>query len=190
MGCLTPLGRAKIRRAVPTALVFLAAIGLVGCGDGKAGRSVALSVRITSGIAPEVAILRYTLRCDPTGGDMPNRTALCRMIAVHPKAMLYPGQVLSPCVGGVSTPQISVSGTWRGRSVHNDAGAPMCYWPGGGVSALAYWAAAEAPQYLSVAALRLHCDEDPSLQKTPIPWARVRACLLALPPQWHYTPYK
>jgi len=145
MGCLTLLGRAAIRRAVLIALVSLSGVALVGCGSGKARPGAVLSVRITSGIAPEVDILRYTLRCDPTGGDMPNRTALCRMIALYPKAMLYPGLVLSPCDGGVSTPQISVSGTWRGRSVHNDAGAPMCYWPGGGVSALAnQWGRSEA----------------------------------------------
>jgi hypothetical protein len=187
MGCLAPLGRAASRRAVLIVLVSLTGAVLAGCGSNRPESSVVLSVRIMSGVAPDGEILRYALRCGPTGGDMPNRTVLCRMIAAHPQAMLYPGQTLSVCDGGAGTPQVSVSGVWHGRSIHNDPGVPMCDWPGG-VSALAYWAAAETPHYLPLAALRLRCDEDTSLQKRPIPWGRVRACLSALPPHWHNGP--
>lgn len=115
---------------------------------------------------------------------MPNRITLCRMIAVHPEAMLHPGVPRSVCSGGPGRPQVTV----KGRAFRRDvslAGSPMCDWPGG-VSALAYWAAAEtrlpaadASHYLEVASVR--CDEDEALLKPPVPWARVSACLSAQP---------
>ncbi len=154
--------------ALLTGAIWLAAVLLTACGNG-ANTGAVISIRIQNG--PDALDRRFTLRCNPTGGDMPNRTALCRMIAKHPQAMLYPGDEQSVCIGGIGIPpSVSVSGTWRGRHVRRSHRV-MCEWPGG-AGALAYWAAAVSPRYLPVAAVRLHCDEDPSLQTTPI-WASV-----------------
>jgi hypothetical protein len=159
------------------------ALVLAGCGSSHAVR---LSVKIVSGFGAQARHQHFTLRCNPTGGDMPNRITLCRMIAAHPKAMLHPDQPRSGCTGGVGMPQVTVTGSAVSREV-SLSGSPMCDWPGG-VSALAYWAAAEAGQssaetkhLLRVASVRLRCDEDAALLKRPTPWARVRACLAAQP---------
>jgi Subtilisin inhibitor-like len=163
------------------AVVLLA--GLAACGGSGSG-AVNLSVLVTSGFGSSMKDERFMLRCQPTGGDMPNRTRLCAMIASHPRAMVAPAQARSTCLGGPGIPpSVSVSGRWHGRSVRFDARV-MCDWPGG-VAAFAYWAAADSPHDLPVASVRIHCDDDASLQKTPIRWARVRACLRALPPHWH-----
>jgi hypothetical protein len=167
-----------VRAALAVALLS----GLVGCGGGGSG-AVDLSVRLTSGFGSSLKDERFVLRCHPTGGDMPNRARLCALIASHPRAMLRPARARSTCLGRPGMPWVSVSGTWNGRHVRFEAPV-LCDWPGG-VAALAYWAAAESPHDLAVAAVRLHCDDDPSLQRKPIRWARVRACLRALPPHWH-----
>ena len=143
---------------------------------------MALSLRITSGFGADAKDHRFSLRCFPTAGDMPNREALCRMIGEHPRAMLDPGPKHSTCVGGPSLPAVAVAGRWRGRNVHFDARA-NCDWPGG-EAALAYWAAVEMPHSLPVASIRLGCDDNAELQKQPIPWSRVRACLHKVPARW------
>ena len=107
------------------------------------------------------------------------------MIAEHPAAMTDPGKAHSTCIGGMATPTVWVSGRSRGRRVGFTARA-TCEWPGG-TEALAYWAAADTPHYLPVAALRLPCDDDPDLQKEPIQWTRVRACVQRFPPHWQPT---
>jgi hypothetical protein len=163
-------------------VVVVLLVGLAGCGGGGTA-AVDLSVRLTSGFGPSLKDERFTLRCQPTGGDMPNRARLCAMIAAHPRAMLAPARARSVCLGGPGMPTVSVAGKWQGRGVRFSE-AVLCDWPGG-VAALAYWAAAESPHYLPVAAVRLHCDDDRSLQKRPIRWARVRGCLRTLPPHWH-----
>lgn len=154
---------------------------LAGCGGSTATH---LSVRIDSGFGAQARHQRFTLRCNPTGGDIPHRAALCRMIAGHSKAMLYPDTSRSSCLGSVGGPSVTVTGTALGRDV-SFTRRPMCDWPGG-VSTFAYWAAAdpsaaEATHYLRVANVRLRCDEDAALLRPPIPWARVRACLSAQP---------
>jgi hypothetical protein len=164
-------------------VVLVLLLGLSACGGGGTG-AVDLSVRVTSGFGSTLKDKRFTLRCRPTGGDIPNRSRLCAMIARHPRAMLAPARPRTTCLGGAGIPpSVSVTGRWDGRRVRFDARV-MCDWPGG-IAALAYWAAAESPHELPVAILRIHCDDDASLQKTPIRWARVRACLRALPPHWH-----
>jgi len=169
---------------VRTSLAVVLLAGLVGCGGGGGSGAVDLSVRLSSGFGSSLKDERFALRCQPTGGDMPNRARLCAMIASHPRAMLLPARARSTCLGGPGVPpSVWVSGRWHGQRVRFDARV-MCEWPGG-VAALAYWAAAESPLDLPVAAVRLHCDDDASLQKMPIQWARVRACLRAFPPQWH-----
>jgi hypothetical protein len=163
---------------------------LAGCGHAHTRGAehirpseTVLSVRVASGVGPEAKDERFTLRCNPTGGDMPNRTALCRMIGEHPAAMVDPGEARSSCDGGVGVPpSVWVSGRSDGHPVRVRARV-SCDWPGG-EGALAYWAAADMPHFLPVAAVRLHCDDDAHLQKAPIRWARVRACVRKIPPHW------
>jgi hypothetical protein len=164
-------------------LAVVLCFGLTACGGGGSAK-VDLSVRIKSGFGSSLKDERFTLRCGPTGGDMPNRARLCRMIASHPQAMLFPARPRSTCLGGLGIPpEVAVSGRWHGRAVRFGMRV-LCDWPGG-VAALAYWAAADSPHDLPVASVRIHCDDDPSLQKKPIRWARVRACLRVFPPNWH-----
>jgi hypothetical protein len=161
---------------------FLAVVLIAAGCAGSHPSTVDLIVRIASG--PSGKEQRFTLRCDPTGGDIPNRASLCAMIANHPHAMLDPGQARSVCLGSPNVPpSVWVSGVWHGRRVRVN-NRVMCNWPGG-VGALAYWAAAYLPHDLALAVLRLHCDEDRSLRAVPIAWKRVRACLSAVPPNWH-----
>jgi hypothetical protein len=151
--------------------------GAAGCGGGGSG-AVDLSVRIVSGYGSSQKDERFSLRCEPPGGDMPNRTRLCALIAKHPRAMLAPGRARSTCLGGLGIPpSVSVSGRWGKRGVRFTARV-MCDWPGG-EAAFAYWAAADSPRDLPTASARVHCDDDPSLQKPPTRWARVWACLRA-----------
>jgi hypothetical protein len=169
----------RLRLAV---IVALPAVLLAGCGGsstGQKGGSVRLSVKIDSGL--HSTHLRFTLRCRPVGGDMTNREALCRMIAEHPEAMLYPPEPRSYCVGGPTIPVVTVRGTLGGREV-STGGMIGCDWPGGESSA-AFWAAAERPGDLVFVDARLHCDEDPALLRRPIRWARVRECQ-ATQPRW------
>jgi hypothetical protein len=169
----------RLPAVVAVAVLVLA---VLGCDGGHRGAD--LSVRIVSGYGSAGKDQRLSLRCDPTGGELPNRAAVCQMIAKHRQAMLFPGRMRSTCVGGVNVPPtVSVSGTSRGRSVRFSARV-MCEWPGG-VAALAYWAAADLPHNLPLASVRLACGEDPLLQKAPISWARVRTCLGTVPPHWH-----
>jgi hypothetical protein len=156
---------------------------LTGCGSSHAVR---LSVEVVTGFGAQARHQHFTLRCNPTGGDMPNRITLCRMIAAHPKAMLHPERARSSCLGGEGIPQVTVTGSAGGRDV-SLSGSAMCDWPGG-VGALAYLAAAdvgqspaEAKHLLRVANVRLHCDEDAALLRLPTPWSQVRACLSAQP---------
>ena len=107
--------QARVRRV---ALTLCGALLLAGCGHAHTRgaehvrpRKTALSVRVASGIGRDAKDQRFALRCNPTGGDMPNRTALCKMIGEHPAAMLDPGQARSTCVGGMGVPP---SSGWRG----------------------------------------------------------------------------
>jgi hypothetical protein len=168
------------RLVVASSLALL----LVGCGGTT--DAVRLSIRIDSGFGAQVRHQQFTLRCHPTGGDIPNRVTLCRMIDAHPQAMLFPDEPRSFCIGGLGRAQVTVKGTARGGDV-SFARSPMCEWPGG-VSALAYVAAADARalgddacHLLPVASARLRCDEDAALLRQPTPWSRVRACLSAQP---------
>jgi hypothetical protein len=168
-----------LRLIVGSSLALL----LAGCGGNDAVR---LSVRIDSGFGAQAHRHHFTLRCNPTGGDIPNRITLCRMIDAHPQAMLFPDEPRSSCVGGLGRAQVTVTGTARGGAV-SFVRSPMCEWPGG-VSALAYAAAADplalgadARHLLRVASVRLRCDEDATLLRLPTPWSRVHACLSAQP---------
>jgi hypothetical protein len=105
---------------------------------------------------------------------MPSREALCTMIAEHPEAMLFRHRTRSSCLGGIGQPDVTVSGRYHGTKVRADV--ELCEWPGG-VAGAAYWAAADSPRDLRSVSAHLHCDDDPRLQRVPIRWAAVRACL-------------
>jgi hypothetical protein len=162
----------------------LVTVLLVGCGGSsvrKGSGPVRLSVKIDSGLPDHRTRLRFTIRCNPTGGDMPNRETLCRMIAAHPEAMLYPPRPRSLCAGGPSIPVVTVTGRIGDRA-GSTGGMIGCGWPGGQSSG-AFWAAVERPGDLAVISVRLHCDEDKALVHRPIDLDRVRACL-ATEPHW------
>jgi hypothetical protein len=155
------------------AAIALTSVGISGCSESRAEAD--LSVRIQSGFGRLAEDKRFTLRCDPSGGDMPNRAALCAMLAEHPEAMLFRNGTRSSCLGGIGIPPaVSVSGTYRGEKVKADV--RLCDWPGG-VAGAAYWAAVDSPRDLETVSAHLHCDDDPVLQRVPIRWASVRACL-------------
>src|SRR3989442_2365270 len=88
-------------RAIAIAIAEVVAGLLAGCGSSS---TVRLSVRIVSGFGAQLRRQDFTLRCNPTGGDTPNRITLCRMIAAHPQAMLQPGRPRSFCLGGQGIP--------------------------------------------------------------------------------------
>jgi hypothetical protein len=165
------------RLLVAAALIAVAASG---CGSNhERVRPISARLSISTGDIWRVRA-HHTLRCNPVGGDMPQRDELCSMIAAHPVAMLDPPPAQSGC--DHVSPWVRVSGIGRGRRV-SLKGTVACDWPGG-EALFAYYLAAEYPHDFPVAAVRLHCDEDPALLRRPIQWARVRACLKALPPHW------
>jgi hypothetical protein len=153
------------------AAIAVSFAGIAGCSDRPA---VDLSVRVQSGFGRQAEDKRFTLRCDPSGGDMPNRAALCAMVAEHPDAMLFRHRTRTTCLGGIGMPDIAVSGSYRGEMVQADV--RLCDWPGG-VAGAAYWAAADSPRDLKTVSAHLRCDDDAILQQAPIRWASVRACL-------------
>jgi hypothetical protein len=66
----------RLPAVVAAAVLVLAALG---CDGGHRGAD--LSVRIVNGYGSGEKDRRFSLRCDPTGGDLPNRAAVCQMIA-------------------------------------------------------------------------------------------------------------
>lgn len=171
MVVLGPLSRRVTVFAL--AAIGLTSAGISGCSDSRAAAD--LSVRIQSGFGRLAEDKRFTLRCDPSGGDMPNGAALCAMIAEHPEAMLFRHRTRSSCLGGIGIPPaVAVSGSYRGQKVQADV--RLCDWPGG-VAGAAYWAAVDSPRDLKTVSAHLHCDDDPALQQVPIRWASVRSCV-------------
>jgi hypothetical protein len=138
---------------------------LIGCGESRRS-SVRLTVTIQVG---NEAAHRFSLDCEPTGGDMPHRVTLCRMIQAHPQVMLHSGAV--GCDGSPTYNHVTVRGTDHGRSAAFD-GDPVC-----GPIGLAYEAAVSYPHALPVAAVRLHCLEPRFVGSTG-------ACLNAVPRKW------
>jgi hypothetical protein len=167
----------RLSMAVAVAALSVGAL-VSGCG-GNDQTGTALSIRITTGVnyrpVGDRRIEPFTLHCDPTGGDMPNRVELCRLIAKHPQAMLFPFHSISACDIPAS---VKVSGVSHGRVVRFDRS--ICEWPGS-TGSFAYYAATFSPHDLAIAAVRLRCDEDPSLLRKPTPWTRVHACMTARP---------
>jgi hypothetical protein len=162
-------------RALSAILACVGALAVVGCAAGRSrsgGSSVVLTVQMTPTFTHHT--IEYTLRCDPTGGSMPHAAALCHLIAEYPKAMLFPGRVLSSC--GAPFAQFTVTGTWHGRVVDNSVDGPGCDWPGG-EGAFAYWAAIQRPGRLAVAARSVACTGETTLQSNPVSRTNAATCL-------------
>ena len=159
---------------VVTALSLLVPT-LAACGgSGGSGVRLVVTLREESGRSDVHAVaLKFTLRCDPTGGDLPNRADLCTFIDDHPSVMLH--RALPGCDDAVATPKVEVVGSDHGRGV-SLVGEPIC-----GPVALAYWAAVDAPHALPVAAVRLHCLESSFVPKVR---NRLGPCLNAVPRGW------
>jgi Subtilisin inhibitor-like len=116
----------------------------------------------------------YTLRCDPSGGDLPRAAAVCAAIAHHRDLFLNPPRARSTCVGGVFVPpSISIEGRYRGADVA--VGGRSCDWPSG--LGLAVIETAVGHGNLDRAVARLRCGENPRLLVARTPWRQVRACL-------------
>jgi hypothetical protein len=174
-------------------LAALLAAGLGGSSTAGPGRpqSVSLRVAIREYTGPHAFrpdqpfTRRFTLRCDPTGGTIPNRAALCRLIAAHPGVML-PAQVseqvglrLFGCDQRLGTPQITVTGAGFAHAVSFVA-VPNC-----GPVGLAYWGAIDEPSALPVAAVRLHCLEPEFVPTAP---STLGSCLNSVPRGWKPRP--
>jgi hypothetical protein len=157
-------------------VVGIAAVGVLlmaSCGGSHA--STDLSIRIQSGFGRFAENKQFTLRCDPVGGDMPNREALCRLLAAHRNLMLFRSDQLSTCLGGLGIPPtISLSGTAAGEKVN--AQVRLCDMPGG-AAGNAYWAAVDAPGKFSLAAARVRYCDDPSLKRVPLDSKLLRRCV-------------
>ena len=118
---------------------------------------------------------RYSLRCSPPGGSMPDAKRLCRDIALHPVSMLTPPHARSVCAGAIFAPEVSISGFAHGERIAF-GGEPGCDWPGGAALAI-YWSAVTGnKRFLAAWEGRLRCDDNPTLLAKPTPWRSVFAC--------------
>ncbi len=67
---------------------------------------------------PDAEPIRWTLRCDPPGGDHPDPVGACAAIA-DARAPFDPVPADRPCAQVWSGPERAlVTGTWAGRPVH------------------------------------------------------------------------
>ena len=75
--------------------------------------SLAIEVVADEGAAPT----RWTLECEPPGGDHPDPEAACRDLAAEPEpfAPIPPDSVCTEIYGGPQT--ATVRGTYRGQAV-------------------------------------------------------------------------
>lgn len=157
------------------AIGLLAGLALLGSGCGGHGAAVRLDVKIVWGSATQRRTESFTLRCQPTGGTLPDAASLCRDIAAHRQAMLRPLPPRSVCGGSVYGPYLTVS-TSSGGQTSTFQGQPYCGWPGGTPLAV-YWAASQHNQQaLNRAEPMLRCEDDPRLLARPTPWTSVVAC--------------
>jgi hypothetical protein len=164
--------------ATVSCVVLVAVIG----GVSRAAEREKLSVRIdlTTYRAAIRHVRSFSLTCNPTGGGLPLAGRVCRDIAFHPRAMLYPPRPGPPrksqlCLGGPSMPQLSVTVT-RDSRTRTFGGSPGCSWPGDQAVAVYYDAAERDTRDLTRGESELRCDEDPVLFRVPTPNASVVAC--------------
>ena len=102
---------------------LIALLAAVGCGAGAsapaAGSSGATELKITYWAQGRTVppAQKWTLRCSPAGGTLPQAAAACRKLAAmqNPFAPVPRGAICTDQYGG---PQVAlVTGTFRGRAL-------------------------------------------------------------------------
>lgn len=157
------------------AIGLIGALTLVGSGCGGHRAAVIVDIKVVKGSATHRLTKSFTLRCQPTGGTLPEAARICRDIAAHRQAMLRPLPPRSVCGGSVYGPYLTVSTRADGQT-SKFTGQPYCGWPGGTPLAV-YWAASQHDQQaLRRAEPMLRCEDDPRLLARPTPWPSVVAC--------------
>ncbi len=99
----------------------VAVLALAGCGGGDSGEEGAakIDLRVTvypNGVAGDSTT--WTLQCEPTGGDHPDRDAACAQL----EALEDPFGEIKPVprcdeIPGASPEVASIEGTFRGRMI-------------------------------------------------------------------------
>ena len=101
----------------------IALLGIVGCGAGgsspEAGSAGAIELKISYWAQGQTSATpqKWTLRCAPGGGTLPQAAAACRKLAAmqNPFAPVPRGAICTDQYGG---PQVAlVTGTFRGRAL-------------------------------------------------------------------------
>src|SRR6266540_2077426 len=101
----------KRQAPIISTLATFFGLALGGCGD-QAG-TTALTIRVENGVGGHT----YELRCDPPGGSAPQPDRLCAVLADHSQEMLFSAPNVV-CIGGFTTPHISVKGRYRDKPVN------------------------------------------------------------------------
>jgi hypothetical protein len=122
-----PFARAAAALLTAVAAVVAVATAVAACGTattpaaGSAGShapaaKATLTIKATDKAIDKVT--RWTLRCDPPGGTMPDPAAACKTL-LGPKDTLIPikRDIMCPMIM-ISGKQIIVDGTWFGQKVH------------------------------------------------------------------------
>jgi hypothetical protein len=91
--------------ALPVAVAALAACG------GTEGTE--LSIEVVNGFGEQ----HYRLTCEPAGGDVPQPTELCSLLADNADVMLFRPKDNKMCAGGLGTVHLHVRGAFDGRGV-------------------------------------------------------------------------
>lgn len=96
-----------------------------------AGTTAAAKASLTIITTGPGSIHRWTLRCDPPGGNKPDAAAVCAQLIAH-KTILEPSPVRVMCPMILSdAASFDISGMWFGRPVHEtilDGGCDLSRW--------------------------------------------------------------
>ncbi|MGH3072246.1 MAG: SSI family serine proteinase inhibitor [Gaiellaceae bacterium] len=107
------------RRAALLALIVLVAAGCGGSSDGGGGGEAAIDLRLTVWPDGEAGdSITWTLRCEPTGGDHPDREAACAALTAveDPFGPVPPPDRCDEIPGGDDDVAV-IRGDFRGREV-------------------------------------------------------------------------
>jgi len=158
-------------------VVLCSPLLLAGFGDTGHARTdeVSVRIRVTTYAATVPRERSFSLSCNPTGGNLPLASLVCREISLHPKAMLNPPKPRWTCAGPAGSPTLTVTTSAHGAT-HTFGGQPGCDWPVGPTLEL-YWAATQRNKNeLARVESTLRCEEDPALLAHPTPLASAVAC--------------
>lgn len=117
--------------AVAASALVAAACGSAPAPAGGAGPGAKVSLHMTFTASPGAPAVRYTLRCDPAGGTVPDPAAACTRLLTGASIFApRPAHILCPMIM-VSAARATVTGTYFGRSVHVtivDGGCDLSRW--------------------------------------------------------------